>query len=374
MKQTFLIFLLILFMRPMAGADTLVLKNGNRINAQEIWEENGRIRYFQNGRPTDGILAEDIKILEKEVCIHHVKNYLVILLKDGTRIPAQGIMERKDQITYFAENGGDAASIPQASVKWIEKEVPDADICTSMPEHHRASEKQSPVRQGETQAGSGKQYAGDDAPLRFGYIRKTYMFSARGKQMTLTHDISKQQVIESENNLEKYLKEYKREANQIHIRVDYKAVQKWQTGFVKKLYETLKQTAAAQGMNEKDFIFLMAEFVQHLNYKTPPNPYGFWMPVICLKEAAGDCDSMSTLFATIYYHFKRNSCILVITPQHAFIGIKNQHKTSPADHVVKIGGMDYLLIELTSKWGVGKISKKHWEYITGGQFDYIPFY
>lgn len=162
------------------------------------------------------------------------------------------------------------------------------------------------------------------------------------------------------------------------ISPDYKAIQKWQADFVESLYRKLKQLAQKNNMNEREFVILMARFVQHLEYKIPPDPgnkdiIGFWPPVICLKEKSGDCDSKSTLFASIFYHYKKDSCIILLTKTHAFIGIKNQHKRFATDKTVKIGGVDYLLLETTSVWRLGNVSKKSLNQVKRRQFKYIHF-
>jgi len=167
------------------------------------------------------------------------------------------------------------------------------------------------------------------------------------------------------------------EKNKIHP--DFRAIQRWQADFLKTFYTKLRNLAQNNHMNEREFIIVIARFVQHLKYKVPSSPeskeiFGFWPPVVCLKEQAGDCDTKSTLFATIFYHYKKNSCTLILTKKHAFIGIKNQHKHFPKDRVLKIGGIDYLLLETTSVRKIGYISDDVLDQLKKRQFKYIHFY
>ncbi len=170
-----------------------------------------------------------------------------------------------------------------------------------------------------------------------------------------------------------------------YIGIDYKKIQQWQSKFVAPLYDALKSIAKRENMNERELIVLMARFVQYLEYKVPNEPphkniLGFWPPIICLKEKAGDCDSKSTLFASIFYHFKKKSCVLINTRRdestgHVFVGIKRQHKVFPKDKIVTIGGVDCLLLETTRPgWDPGQLSKKDWNAVKRGRFKYTAMY
>lgn len=161
---------------------------------------------------------------------------------------------------------------------------------------------------------------------------------------------------------------------------DYRAIQMWQAAFLKELYDNLILLAHKNKMNQRDWVKLMASLVQNLQYRIPPitsngkEIFGFWPPIICLYEKAGDCDSKSTLFATLFYHYRKNSCILLMTKRHAFIGIRNMHKVSPADYSVKIGGVDYILLETTSPERIGYIGRKSLDKLRKRQFSYILFH
>ena len=161
--------------------------------------------------------------------------------------------------------------------------------------------------------------------------------------------------------------------------IDYPAVQHWQYPYVNSIYEKLKDEALRGGMKERDFITLLANFVQNLEYKVPPESrgdyeiFGFWPPVICLSEKAGDCDSKSTLFATILSHYRKAASILILTERHAFIGIKDQHRTFPMDRTQRIGGRDYLLVEMTNPFELGKIVNSEMAHLRSGRYKYIAF-
>ncbi|MFC1859928.1 hypothetical protein ACFL9U_18140, partial [Thermodesulfobacteriota bacterium] len=93
---------------------------------------------------------------------------------------------------------------------------------------------------------------------------------------------------------------------------DYRAIQEWQAEYVEPLYAKLRRLGRENNLNEREFVILMARFVQHLKYQIPPEPgdkqiFGFWPPITCLTEKAGDCDSKSTLFAAIFQHYRNNA-------------------------------------------------------------------
>ncbi|MDM8535593.1 hypothetical protein QUF70_02430 [Desulfobacterales bacterium HSG17] len=215
------------------------------------------------------------------------------------------------------------------------------------------------------------------------YSGKSKVKLQNGLRYSINYDRKHKYLVKQfEEAYKQILKDYY-EKNKILLKnnvisPDYRAIQKWQADFVESLYRKLKQLAQKNNMNEREFVILMARFVQHLKYKIPPEPgnkniIGFWPPVICLKEKSGDCDSKSTLFASIFYHYKKDSCILLLTKKHAFIGIKNQHKRFPTDKTVKIGGVDYLLLETTAVWRLGNVSKKDLNQLKRRQFKYIHF-
>ncbi len=123
---------------------------------------------------------------------------------------------------------------------------------------------------------------------------------------------------------------------------------------------------------------MVARFVQQLKYEIPKDPpdkeiLGFWPPMICLKEKAGDCDSKSTLFASLFYHYRKKLCILIMTQTHAFIGVRNQHKKYPRDKALRIGGIDYLLLETTRLWPLGQMSEDILKQMRKGQYRYIAY-
>jgi hypothetical protein len=163
------------------------------------------------------------------------------------------------------------------------------------------------------------------------------------------------------------------------VRPNYPAVQLWQSGYVKPVYEKLESLGHDRHMSEREFTELIAHFVQGLKYKIPPKPkgkenLGLWPPLVCLKEKAGDCDSKSTLFATLYYHFRKKATVLFMTQRHAFIGLKNQHKIFPADKVVTIGGADYAILESTAYLPIGQMRSEDIFNLRSGRFTYMSFY
>lgn len=148
------------------------------------------------------------------------------------------------------------------------------------------------------------------------------------------------------------------------LRPDFRAIKKWQAPMVADLFLRFRTTALDNRLNERELILLLVDFVQQLRYQIPPEEsgsrttLGYWPPIICLKEQAGDCDSKSVLFASLYHWIKDSGCALVLIRNHAFIAIKNRHKIFPKDKYTRIGGEDYLLIETTGRWPAGKVGNE----------------
>lgn len=244
----------------------------------------------------------------------------------------------------------------------------------------------------------------EESNSRYGYskkdlyqelVKEAEQFTQRHKgifKVSVTKDLGYQYrykkgyehlAAEYKSNAENVMKNYYQArfltlANSVYS-IDYPAVQQWQYPFVKNVYEKLKDEAHRGEMNEREFITLLANFVQNLKYKVPParrgdyEILGFWPPVTCLNEKAGDCDSKSTLFATLLSHYRKAASILILTERHAFIGIKDQHRTFPMDRVQRVGGRDFLLVEMTNPAEMGKISSKEMAHLRDGRYRYISF-
>jgi hypothetical protein len=229
--------------------------------------------------------------------------------------------------------------------------------------------------------------------LRQELIRETERFTGQyGKnfRVEIYPDLSYR--CQYPNDSEYLVKEYKKFFNKVKIDyfkehfiwlnnnvmlVDYPALQKWQAPALRPVYDSLYSIANSSPLNEREFITLMTNFVQRIPYKIPPEKQngretlGVWPPVVCLKEGSGDCDTKSTLFATIYTHYRKNGSIMLITPKHAFIGIKDQHRVFPRDKTVRIGGREFLLTEMTNPVEMGRISQKEMSHLKTGKFRYV---
>lgn len=163
------------------------------------------------------------------------------------------------------------------------------------------------------------------------------------------------------------------------INVDFPAVQLWQAPLVKPLFRKLLSQARLRHMNERQFTSFIAAFVQGFTYRIPPDTQGskfingVWPPMICLREMAGDCDTKSLLFATLYYHYHRKGSIMLLINNHAFVGVRNQHCILPGDHKVTLHGQDYILLETTNYFDLGDISPDVWSDVQRKHARYVAF-
>lgn len=61
-----LVALILIGFGSQAGADTIFLKDGRRIDTPGTWEENGQVRYFDQGRPGPAIPKADVLRIETD--------------------------------------------------------------------------------------------------------------------------------------------------------------------------------------------------------------------------------------------------------------------------------------------------------------------
>jgi hypothetical protein len=139
-------------------------------------------------------------------------------------------------------------------------------------------------------------------------------------------------------------------------------------------------TEVAPG-SARDLIRITASFVQTIPYRVPaeyrvlPNGdrlciFGVAVPIEVLFLKWGDCDSKSLLFASIMANFPRESVVFVRGEGHLFVGVQTAPRSG--DRFVRVQGIPYVLIELTSPWPVGRVPRELWTRAKKGLYEIIP--
>ena len=113
----------------------------------------------------------------------------------------------------------------------------------------------------------------------------------------------------------------------------------------------------------------MAAFVQSMAYKIPADVRrtrsgkmirtgGVTMPIETLYNGHGDCDTKSLLLASILANVPRQRVIFLMGNSHLFVGVRGIPRLN--DHYVNIRGTKYILIEMSSRWPIGRVPQKIW--------------
>jgi len=153
-------------------------------------------------------------------------------------------------------------------------------------------------------------------------------------------------------------------------RVNHKWVVEKSREDMKPLAWTLSRTIRNSGYRtQREALDTMAAFVQSMTYRVPADTRrtrsgkmirtgGVTMPIETLYRGHGDCDTKSLLFASILANFPRQRVIFLMGKGHLFVGVRGIPRLN--DHHVDIRGTKYILMEMTSRWPVGRIPLRNW--------------
>ncbi len=163
--------------------------------------------------------------------------------------------------------------------------------------------------------------------------------------------------------------------------VDYSWVINESTRDVRQIAKTIRSTARRQGYRSKrELVGAFATFVQALEYRIPPDhrvndagdeilTAGAMMPLETLSKQWGDCDSKSMLFAALVRSIDLVQVSFIVMNDHLFAAV--QLSPTDTDHTVPIKLGDWVLIELTDAWPVGRVPKKHLQGIKTGHYSIV---
>ena len=129
----------------------------------------------------------------------------------------------------------------------------------------------------------------------------------------------------------------------------------------------LQRAAAERGYrDQRGFTGVAASFIQGLDYKIPPDEKvtadgtkistcGVTMPLETLWKGAGDCDTKCFLMASLLANAENVPAVYLEGEEHMFIGVACPPR--PGDSYVTLQGIDFVLIEMTTPWPIGYISR-----------------
>lgn len=149
------------------------------------------------------------------------------------------------------------------------------------------------------------------------------------------------------------------------IRVDYSWVVASSRQDMRPVAEGLATATRKAGYtSSRELSGGVTSFVQSLEYRQPPevrtngrgekvNTGGVTMPLETLATRAGDCDTKSLLLASILENVRGAGVLLLEGSDHVFVGLRMAPQQQ--DHFVRVQGIEYVLVEVTTPWPIGSI-------------------
>jgi len=152
------------------------------------------------------------------------------------------------------------------------------------------------------------------------------------------------------------------------IEPDYLWIVKHSKNDVKSITRKLNQVAKkAEYETHREWLSVFTSFCQGIRYATPNatrtspthgivKTVGVSMPIETLYKKKGDCDTKSLLFAAMMANIPGQNVVLFVGEKgfdHVYVGVRQPAR--PRDHVIKLQGAKYVLIEMTEPWPIGRI-------------------
>jgi hypothetical protein len=163
--------------------------------------------------------------------------------------------------------------------------------------------------------------------------------------------------------------------------IDYQWVIDQSSRELRDAAKDIRSIARRKGYRSKrELVGAFASFVQSLEYRLPPNnriddngkeiiTIGAIMPIEVLTNQWGDCDSKSMLFATLVRSIDLTEVVFIVKHEHVFAAV--DVIPEPEDQTIRYKGDDWVLIELTDAWPIGRVPEEHIESIDQKQFEIV---
>jgi hypothetical protein len=163
--------------------------------------------------------------------------------------------------------------------------------------------------------------------------------------------------------------------------VDYKQIFQRNLKYFSSLTHILMESADAAAGQDPLYVFL--SFVQYIRYQQPPEFYkgkfigSFFVPLVCLNEQYGDCDSKSILLAEFLAtapNSKEKMAMVLVRGgglAHAILGIKR--KPLPGMTTLYFQEKGYFIVLETTRpgWAPGFIDHRVTDALKAGYFMFV---
>jgi hypothetical protein len=163
--------------------------------------------------------------------------------------------------------------------------------------------------------------------------------------------------------------------------VDYSWVTSQNKQTLTKIAKRIRSTARRNGYrSRRELIGAFASFVQSLPYRVPADfrinnvgekilTAGAMMPLETLAYGWGDCDSKSMLFAALVQNIGLVDVSFIVMEEHLFAAV--QLRPEQNDRAIRYKNKDWVLIELTDSWPIGRIPTDRQNAVDVGNFKVV---
>ncbi len=162
-----------------------------------------------------------------------------------------------------------------------------------------------------------------------------------------------------------------RSGEHFSLGVDYDWVVQQSRADLRQTAAELQRVARRYGYEtHRELLGVMAAFVQGMTYAQPPafrrdatgrrfGTCGITMPLETLYNGWGDCDSKSLLLASLLANIPGQRVIFLRGHHHLFVGVRGVARRG--DHYIDVRGVQYILIETTAPWPIGRVPQDIWQ-------------
>lgn len=171
----------------------------------------------------------------------------------------------------------------------------------------------------------------------------------------------------------------------VYTMVHYEEIFKRNVSYFPSLTRTLIESAEI--LPDTDPMHTLLCFVQHIRYKQPPKVYKgkfigeFFVPLVCLHEQYGDCDSKSLLLGEFLVgvpNSKEKVGMVLVRGNglsHALLGVRAglSRKLLPGMTAIFLKEKGYYLVLETTrpKWAPGFIGRRVTDALKAGLFQFV---
>jgi len=166
--------------------------------------------------------------------------------------------------------------------------------------------------------------------------------------------------------------------------IDYAWVIEESTKDLRDAAKTIRSEARKKGYrSRRSLVGAFASLVQSLPYRIPPDnrindegeeilTVGAMMPIETLSRQWGDCDSKSMLFASLVRSIDLVDVSFIVMDEHLFAAV--QLSPTRDDHSIRHNRDEWVLVELTDAWPLGRVPEKHLRNINNNKYTVVDLH